>query len=231
MPVNAKDLAVELFVPILCTLIVGVQMLVGATGRFWDTAQDLSYLPAGTRFKYFLVSTAFIWLAAFVLIARDGGNQFGVPRAISSGGAGPNLEPPLPKYKVRGHVNDFAGILNSHARSELNRISNELEKKQKTQIAFVTVTWLNDIPIDDLASQLTKSWGVGDKNNDRDILILISSQERLCRISVSPGLSWGLSPAEADRLSQEMLPMIEKGNYGDALVYTATRIERELQNQ
>lgn len=229
MPTNSKDLVVEFFVPILATLLIGVQLLVGATGKFWDTAQDLSYMSARTRLKNFVVVTAFIWSVSFLLLARKGGNDYAVPRVISGSAAGPNPEPaPLPQYKVHGHVNDFAGILNSKARSELNRIGDELERKRKTQIAFVTVTSLNTVPIDELASQLTKSWGVGGNNNE--ILVLISVQERRCRISVSPRLSWDLSYAEADRLGQEMAPMMEKGNYGDALVYTATRIQQELQN-
>ena len=99
------------------------------------------------------------------------------------------------------------------------------------QIAFVTVTWLDNVPVDDLASQLTKSWGIGGKNKDREILVLISLQERRSLISVSPGLSWDFSTAEADRLGQEMVPMMEKGNYAGALVYTAKRIQQELQNE
>jgi hypothetical protein len=159
------------------------------------------------------------------------GNSYAT-RVISPGIAGPNPEPPpLPQYKVRGHVNDFAGILNSEMRSELNGIGDELERKRKTQIVFVTVTWLDNVPLDDLASQLTKSWGVGGKNNDREILVLISLQESRSLIRASPDLSWDLSPAEADRLGQEMVPMMEKGNYGDALIYTAKRIQQELQNE
>lgn len=230
MPTNSKDLFFA--APLLLTVLIGVQLLVGATGRFWDTAQDLSYISAGTRLKYFVVVTAIIWLVSFLLFARTGGNNYPVPRVISGGAAGPNPEPaPLPQYKIHGHVNDFAGILNSEMRSELNQIGDELERKRKTQIAFVTVTWLNSVPLDDLASQLTKSWGSGGKNNDREILVLISLQERRSLIRVSPGLSWDLSPAEADRLGQEMAPMMEKGNYGEALVYTAGRIQQALQNE
>jgi len=225
---DAKDLVVELFVPILCTLLAGVSCLVGAGGKFWDAGVDFSYLPALTRFKYFLVSTAFIWLAFLLFIALHGGNEFAVSRAISSGAAGPNLEPPPPQYKVRGHVDDFAGILNSHARSDLNRIGKELENNRKTQIAFVIVTSLNNISMDDLMAQLTKSWGVGDKANDRSILVLFSLQERRCRISASPTFSWEISPADADRLVEEMAPAIEKGNYGDALEFAGGRIQRKL---
>lgn len=227
---NSNDLFFA--APLLLTVLIGVQLLVGATGRFWDTAQDLSYLSAGTRLKYFVVFTATIWSASFLLFARTGGNSYPVPRVISGGAAGPNPEPvPLLQYKVRGHVNDFAGILSSGVRSELNRTADELERKSKTQIAFVTVTWLDSIPLDDLASQLAKSWGVGGKNNDREILVLISLQERRSLISVSPDLSWDLPHAEADRLGQEMAPMVKKGNYGDALVYTAKKIQQELQNK
>ncbi len=230
MNLTPEIFVAEFSVPILLTLLVGVQMLVGATGKFWDTAEDLSYLSAGTRFKYFVIATAVIWSVSLLMLAREGGNEYAAPRVIRSGAAGPNPEPaPPPQYRVHGHVNDFAGILTSQARSELNQIGNELERKRKAQIAFVTVPSLNDVPIDEVASQLTNNWGVGRKDSDRGILVLISFQERRYRITVSPGLSWDLPHAEADRLGQEMAPMLEKGNYEDALLHVATRIRQELQ--
>jgi uncharacterized membrane protein YgcG len=178
----------------------------------------LNVESTGLRVGCFLLSMGFFAAGTWTFWASPSGILLQQPAS-------------LPRYKIHGHVNDFAGILNSEIRSELNRIGDELERQRKTQIAFVTVTWLNSVPLDDLASQLTKSWGVGGKNNDREILVLISLQERGCLIRVSPGLSWDLSPAEADRLGQEMAPMMEKGNFGDALVYAAKRIQQELQNK
>jgi hypothetical protein len=218
------------FVPILLTLGIGVSMLVGASGRFWDTAQDLSSVPVRTRAICFALSTVAIWTVPLGWLAFGGGHEFDAPRVIRGGAAGPAPESTYPQYKHRGYINDFAGILDSQARSQLDQICKELERKTKTQMAIVTVTSLDGVPIEDFASQLGNSWGVGYKDSNRGILVLISLQERRYRIAVGRGLAWALTDAEADRLGQEMVPMMEKGDYGNALLHLATRVRQELQN-
>jgi uncharacterized membrane protein YgcG len=48
------------------------------------------------------------------------------------------------------------------------------------------------------------------------------------RIAVGVGLESALPDAEADRLGPEMVPMLKTGDYGEALLQLAKRIQLEI---
>ena len=135
---------------------------------------------------------------------------------------------PVDQYKPHGYVNDFAGIIDSQARSKLNLICKDLDKKKKTQMAIVTVESLEGLSAKEFATQLSNKWGVGYRETNRGILVLLSRDEREYRISVGFGLESVLTDEKAARLGREMVPMLQKGDYGNALLHLAKRIHDEI---
>lgn len=138
---------------------------------------------------------------------------------------------PVDQYKPRGYVNDFAGIINPRISSQLDLICKDLDRKKGTQIAIVTVASLGGLRIKEFATQLANRWGVGHKDTNRGILVLLSVKERQYRVSVGLGLESVLTNEDADHLGREMLPMLRKGDYGNALLHLAKRIQVEIQQK
>jgi uncharacterized protein len=95
-------------------------------------------------------------------------------------------------------------------------------------MAIVTVVALDGRPIKEFATEMANRWGVGYKDNNRGILVLLSQKDRQYRIAVGFGLESVLTDEEADRLGREMVPMLKKAEYGNALLHLATRIQDEL---
>ncbi len=95
-------------------------------------------------------------------------------------------------------------------------------------MAIVTVVSLDGLPIKEFATQLANRWGVGYKDNNRGILILLSRDDRQYRLAVGLGLESVLNDAEADRLGREMIPLLKKEDYGNALLHLANRIHDEI---
>jgi uncharacterized protein len=135
------------------------------------------------------------------------------------------------QYKPHGYVNDFAGIIDSRVQSQLDMICKDLDRKEKTQMAIVTVVSLDGLPIKEFATQLANRWGVGHKDTNRGILVLLCLKNRQYRISVGLGLESVLTDDEADRLGREMLPILRQGKYGNALLHLAKRIQIEIQQK
>jgi uncharacterized protein len=75
---------------------------------------------------------------------------------------------------------------------------------------------------------MANRWGIGHKDNNRGILILLAQRERQYRIAIGLGLESVLTDEEVDRLGREMLPMLKKPDYGNALMHLATRIHDEV---
>ena len=90
---------------------------------------------------------------------------------------------PVVQYKPHGYVNDFAGMIDSRAQSQLDLICKELDKKKRTQMAIVTVVSLEGLTIKEFATQLGNHWGVGYKDTNRGILILLSRDDRQYRLA------------------------------------------------
>lgn len=135
---------------------------------------------------------------------------------------------PFGRYTPHGYVNDFAGIIDPSAQAKLDAICKDLDQKRKTQMAIATVTSLDGIPIKEFGTRLANRWGVGYKDNNRGILILLSQNDRQYRLSVGYGLESVLTDEESAHLAREMVPMLQKGDYGGALLHLAERIHDEI---
>jgi uncharacterized protein len=95
-------------------------------------------------------------------------------------------------------------------------------------LAIVTVVSLEVLSSKEFATQLANRWGVGHKETNRGILVLLFLKDRQYRISVALGLESVQTDAEAGRLGREMVPMLQKQDYGNALLHLAKRIQVEI---
>ena len=130
----------------------------------------------------------------------------------------------LPKTKPAGYVNDFAGVLSSSARTQLEALCTEVDQKAHAQIAVVTVKSLDGKSIEEYAVDLFKQWGIGPKQSDNGILILLAVQDRRNRIEVGYGLEPILPDGKVTGFQREALPYLRVGNYDAALLLMTHRV-------
>ncbi len=120
--------------------------------------------------------------------------------------------------KPTGLVNDFAGML---APSEVEGIEAKLsafEKETGNEIAVVTVQNLGGDTVENFAEKFFKEWGIGKKNKDNGVLLLISRDDREMRIEVGYGLEGALTDAESFWiLNKELAPAFRDGKYYDGI--------------
>ncbi len=111
-------------------------------------------------------------------------------------------------------VNDLAQVLQPQEAAALEQKLVSYNDSTTSQIAVVTVPTLGGNDIADYAQKLYESWGIGSKNNNNGILVLVAIQERQARIQTGYGLEGAVPDALAKRIiSNTLVPAFRQNQY------------------
>lgn len=97
-------------------------------------------------------------------------------------------------------VNDFASCLTDEDKSTIQALGEELYKKTNAQVVVVTVQSLGGRDIESYSIGLAREWGIGDKDDDSGVLLLLSTGDRQVRIEVGKGLEGSLTDGKSGRI-------------------------------
>lgn len=124
-------------------------------------------------------------------------------------------EVPNPRQVNGTWVTDMAGILDETTEAKLNSVISELEAKNGTEMAVVTVaeTAPSASP-KEFTTTLFNYWGVGKKGKDNGVLFLISKGDRRVEIETGYGIEAILPDAEvANIIDTKIIPSFKQGNF------------------
>jgi len=105
--------------------------------------------------------------------------------------------------KPVGFVNDFAHVLPTDQAKNLEARLRSYRDATGIELAVVTVSSLDDMPIEDYASKLFAQWGIGEKGKDNGVLMLLAPTERKVRIEVGYGLEPDLTDSESGQIIRQ----------------------------
>jgi uncharacterized protein len=130
--------------------------------------------------------------------------------------------------RPQNYVSDFAGALSPQTAAALDQLCSAVDHQAHAQIAVVTIKTLDDVPIEDFATQLEEKWGVGPKKNDRGILIILATQDHKRRIEVGYGLEGVITDQQAGEIGRAMVPDLRAGSYDGAVTLAVTQIANKV---
>lgn len=131
--------------------------------------------------------------------------------------AAPSSAQDLPSEPT-GHVNDFANMLSSGERQQLETKLRNYRDTTTTVIAVATLKSLNGISVEEAATTLFNEWNMWQGDKDNGVLILIAQQERKMRIEVGYGLEGAIPDIMAGRIIREILsPSFKQSAYYSGL--------------
>lgn len=130
--------------------------------------------------------------------------------------------------KPGNYVNDFAGVMDATTVTKLNALGLEVETKTKAQIAVVTIKSLDGETVEQFAVDLFKAWGVGGKQDNRGVLILLAVSDRKYRVEVGYGLEPILPDGKVGGFAREMVPDLRAGNYGGGVALVTNRVAQTI---
>lgn len=127
--------------------------------------------------------------------------------------------PPIPKPTSSFYVLDQADVLSSQTESVIVGTSRQLADKTKAQVVVVTVKSLEDYSVEEYALEILRQWGIGDKQLNNGVLLLLSLNDRKARIEVGYGLEGALPDGKTGRIQDEyMLPFFQQGDYNQGVL-------------
>ena len=126
-----------------------------------------------------------------------------------------------------GWVNDYANLLTTEQVNSLNNKIANFERQTDIELTFAIVSTLEDRDIESYANDLFKQWGVGKKDRNNGLLVVIAPNERKWRVEVGYGLEAYLTDYQSQELAEgNFKPNFRAGNYFagiDAFVDATTK--------
>lgn len=138
-------------------------------------------------------------------------------------------DPVIPKPDSQFYVLDEADVLNDETTNTIVQTSAALADITKAQIVVITVKSLIDSTPEDYALAILRQWGIGDKQLNNGVLILVVPDERVSRIEVGYGLEGALPDAKTGRIQDEyMIPYFREYNYNQGILNGYLAIVKEV---
>ena len=110
-------------------------------------------------------------------------------------------------------VNDQARLMAPADAKKLDSGLRRYADNTGTQIVVVTVPSLGGRPVADYARALGTAWGVGQRDKNNGIVVLLGAQEHKVSIQPGSGLASVVTPEVVSRVIGEMTPGFKQNNY------------------
>lgn len=118
----------------------------------------------------------------------------------------------------RGFVNDFAGIIRAEDAASMEAMLRQLRDQAQIEIVVVTVPSLHGHSIEAYTLELATRWGVGSKQENSGLVLLIAPNERQYRIEVGYGLEGDIPDGLAGEIGRRMKPYFLRQNYSQGIM-------------
>jgi uncharacterized protein len=131
--------------------------------------------------------------------------------------------------ELTGRVVDQADLLSAEQETQLSDELRGVEERTEHQFVVVTVSSLGGHAIEDYGLNLGNSWGIGRKDANDGVLLIVAPIERKVRIEVSYGLETTLTDDEAKRIiDDDILPRFRTGDMAGGIEAGAEGIIEEI---
>lgn len=101
----------------------------------------------------------------------------------------------------REPVVDAASLLNAAQKAEITKLAEDINKATTRQFVVATIPDLQGYDIADYGYRLGRAWGIGQKDANNGIILIVAPKERKVRIEVG----YGLEPIMTDALSSSII--------------------------
>jgi len=127
------------------------------------------------------------------------------------------------------YVSDFAHVLSPEAIARIDSICQQLDRAPaNAQIAVVTVHDLNGDDAADYANQLEDHWKMGNKGENKYVMVLLAVADHKYRIEVGYGLEGILPDGKTGDIGREMVPDLRASDYDGAVTLAVGEVAQVI---
>ena len=121
------------------------------------------------------------------------------------------------------------GVLSAQAVSKLDEALKSIWDATSAEVVVVAIDETDSGDIDDFATKLFEKWGIGKKDNDNGLLILVSKNDRKVTIRTGYGMEGVLPDVVCGRIIRnDMLPRFRSGDYDGGVTAAVQAINTYL---
>jgi uncharacterized protein len=118
------------------------------------------------------------------------------------------------KPKLQTSVYDYINLLSASQKSDLENKLIRYADSTSTQIVVAIISSTQGEDISFLGAQWGQKWGIGQKDEDNGILILLARDDRKIDINTGYGIEYRVTDLMAERIiNRVMIPEFKVGNY------------------
>jgi uncharacterized protein len=131
----------------------------------------------------------------------------------------------VPPKPVDIPIVDQTNTLGSGQKETLSKLIATERQVSGNQIGILIIPTLGDDALEDYSIKVARQWGIGTKENNNGILLLIVKDDRKLRIEVGYGLEGVLTDVQSNRIIQnDITPYFKKGQYYEGINAGVTSI-------
>ena len=128
-----------------------------------------------------------------------------------------------------GYVTDTVGVLTDVEDASLERTLKQYRDETSNEIAILIVDTLYGGAIDIAAVETGRTWGVGGKDRDNGVVILVSYKDREIFLAIGYGLE-GVVPDIIAKaiIEKDILPLFREGEYYKGLIAGIDSLQKHI---
>ncbi|MBU4221721.1 MAG: TPM domain-containing protein [Euryarchaeota archaeon] len=132
--------------------------------------------------------------------------------------------------QLSGYVTDNANMIDQSYEAKITQLAGAIEKETTVQIAVVTIGSLEGEPIEMYAVKLFEKAGIGKKDKDNGLLIIVAEQERDYRFEVGYGLEGTVTDSMKVNIGDRIIvPNFRNGDYGKGIYESMLVVQKLLE--
>ena len=135
----------------------------------------------------------------------------------------------VPNITQAFFVNDYADIIDSTTEQEICESGQTYYQNGGPQVVLLTMPSIEGASLEDFSIQTARKWGLGSKDEDNGVLILLVLDSRDVRVEVGYGLEGVLNDGKCGRFIREAAPLLSDGDYSGGLQLLYERVIGELE--
>jgi len=136
---------------------------------------------------------------------------------------------PNQKLITGSYVSNPDNVLDEGIVFQIDTLLKSLENKTTVQVAVVALESIGNEDIFEFAQKLFVTWGIGNKDNDNGLLLLLVKDQRTIRFHTGYGLEGVLPDIVCKRIQREsMVPEFKNGNYSAGMLAGLRHVQKVL---
>lgn len=132
---------------------------------------------------------------------------------------------------IEKYVNDYANIIDPEYKDKIQRLAENIDKNTTVEIAVVTIESLEGDSPENYANTLFRQAGIGKKDKNNGLLILVAKNDRKYRFEVGYGLEGSITDSYKVPIGTKIIePNFKQGQYGKGIYESMIVVEGLVTN-